>query len=255
MPDPVGIIGVPLLYVLGFLVILVAITATKKKQIPVVVLFVYVLVPVIFFANEIYKSDRFWKSIKDGERSNSVAFARYCAGSNRVVYRRPEISRGDSVSIHFAEPVIWRKTGFNQTLYAPGQLQDYMNRHPSICAATSVEYVEGSYSGAFNAGENRYEQENRKFLLCGDRPPEIVPTLESRYQLVLGEKAQKDEVPWSNNGQLWMAKASVRLVDTTDGSIVAEDTVYTLVHGNEAACPSGPEALAKLIVDVFPQAN
>ena len=130
-----------------------------------------------------------------------------------------------------------------------------MNGHPSTCAETSVEYVEGPYQGEFNAGKNKYEQENRKFLLCANRPPEIVPNLESRYQLVLGEKAQKDEVPWSNNGQIWMARASVRIVDTADGSTVAEDTVYTLRYGNEAACPSGPEALAKLIVDVFPRAN
>lgn len=241
------------LYLLGLLIIpAVAAMVTKKKAVGFVVLFVYLGVPVAaFFILEARFQDnneRAFKEMKLGQMQNAKAFANYCKDRKRVVNARVAPGADHSLLIRFESGFTGAVPDFNAS-----QVRTQMGSNKARpCGKTSLAYIEGVYDARYVPEKKGYEREVRLYKMCSDEDASVVPQARSRYELVLGESRDRQQVPWGAGG--WMSRSSMRLVDKQTGVTLAEDAMYFLRYDSagEDGCPQGMTQITSLITDVFP---
>jgi hypothetical protein len=251
--DLAGLILYGALYLLGLLVLLVAIFVSKKKAVWTLILVAYVVGPFAYDHVSTYaqraRDVRFFEEASLGEIKNVEAFAAYCKDRQRVVNRR--VSPGADASLVFRHERAF--TGSSRAFNAD-PIHAYMLRNQAICQKTGLGYLEGIYDGQYVAEKRGYEREVRLYRMCRAEKWSTVAQSQSRYELVLGESSEKKPTPWGSEAGRWMSKSSVRVIDKQTGAILAEDTMYFLRYDTgKGGCPNGVEQLASLIADVFPK--
>jgi hypothetical protein len=128
--------------------------------------------------------------------------------------------------------------------------------------------LKGTFS-KYIGKEEGYENELRSYFICKhtakvyDPLEEVIPDVDSRFELVLGQTGSKDSVPFSSlyaprgNGfwwpyDSWMSNSSIQIVDRLTGEILAEDTMYFLEgKTGVGGCLDGMEQLSNLLIEVF----
>ena len=246
-----GLILFAALYILGLLALLAAVVFSKKRLTWLLCLVVYVAAPVVWFfiAGSLAKSRNaaVHEDVQQGEAKNRDAFASYCKDRRRVVHTRVEPALDDSLLIR-VEP------GFTGThwQFNAFPVNEYLAKNPKICETTGLTRLEGIYEGRHVPEKRGYEQEVRLYKMCSAEKWRTATEPVSRYELVLGESAEKKPVPWGSEGGRWMSRSSIRVVDRQTGAILAEDWMYFLRYETgQGVCPDGMAQLASLLTDVF----
>lgn len=255
-PSPPFDVGALIIWVSGYFVglIVLLVSALRSKRFRVA-LAVYVIAPVVWIAIEVIANNRHNAKVlaetEAGEKANEQAFSRYCKDRQRKVLKtappkasHPEKDR--AVYVRFESNFTADKLHFNA-----GVIAHYLQVNPTKCAQTGLWALEGKYDGAYVQGKG-YTPEIRRYDACAKTQVSVIPTVEARYELVLGETGRKDSVPWGGEWGRWMSRTSVRVVDRQDASTLAEDTLYFLRYeSGVGGCPKAQEQLAELLSGVF----
>lgn len=190
----------------------------------------------------------------EGNLVNERAFAESCKGRQRRILsaanrapRKPGSQRarfgdgfwdGGSVLVRVEGEV----PGMDKGLYAE-QIARFMRLNPAACRRAGIDHLDGVH--------NRTDMP-RRFSACEETADVAVPHSDARYELILGEPRRNEALPWQGAGLRWMTVASIRLLDRSEGKLLAEDELYFVRYSTwSAECPAPVFELAELLMDVF----
>ncbi len=249
--DVGGLIIYSALYLLGFVVFSFVIAFSKEKEAKRFWSWVYAvhaIGPIIYiFAvialGEMQSAYRM-KQAKAGNQKNLEAFGNYCRGRKLIVHSKSYEEDGVSLLVRTEKDF----KSINADL-----LFKYFEKHPDLCARSGVKTLENIHNVASLKDKNGYETEVHRYAMCTSERPTVVPEVQSRFELVLGQTVSKDPVPRAGAGRWWwMSRSSVQIVDRLNGKILAEDTIYFLDHETGVGgCPEGVSQLSNLVAEVF----
>jgi hypothetical protein len=242
-------------YLLGLVGIAIAIGVSRDRAVKAFLswsLVLYVVSPIAYYyvtVSQIRSSNtRLEDELKLGKEKNIEAFANFCKVQKppSVYSRAPQ---GDGAAI-FVVP-IYRNVGDRRSRLDAYTLSDFLTRRKS-CASYGVRQLEGIYDGQYSKEKRGYEREYRRYAVCTQDKKTVHADTASRYELVSGNTVS-EPVPWGSNSGNSMAKSSIRIIDKSNGSVLAEDTLYFLDQDNsgEAGCPIPIYSVARLIQEVF----
>ena len=179
---------------------------------------------------------------------NKSAYAAYCQQRDMKIIAKASSSETDTIAIRLApgSPVInWRISGYC--------LAEYFDKNSARCNMLGLRGLEET-TELFNVETQRPEPENLRFSLC-EKPSVTKPSaITSRFEMVIGEQWRKDPAPWDGGGDTWLARSSVRIVDTRTNETLAQDTLHFLRYeSGEGGCPVAVEQMADLMLAVFPR--
>jgi hypothetical protein len=237
-------------YLLGFIVLVVGAVWSKWFRIA---LLVYIIVPAAWIAFEINagyrRSAEAVASFAAGDKENEQAFTLYCKDRQRKVFATAPLesaSRPGDRTVYLKFDSQFRA---HQNHLNAGVMASYLQANPARCARTGLLALVGNYHGEYDKDKRDFKPEIRRYDACTKGDGEIVPAAKARYELVLGETVRNDAAPW---GGAWLSRVSVRVVDHSDASTLAEDTLYFLSRDSGVGgCPKAEEQLAELLADVF----
>lgn len=249
-----GLILYGALYLFGLVVFPFVIGCSKEKKAKRFwswLLAVYVVGPATYIFAEIKSKEmrnaRIADEVKAGQQKNLEAFGNYCKERKRIVHSKGPQEGGVSLLVRIEKDFTGVRWQFNAY-----PLFEYFGKHPNVCGQTGVKVLEGLYDGAYSKERNGYEKEVRRYAMCTNERWAVIPEVQSRFELVLGQTGSKDSVPWGGAGSRWMSKSSVQIVDRLTGKILAEDTMYFLRYDTgEGGCPEGISQLSDLLAEVF----
>ncbi len=231
-------------YVLGLVAFIIGGWWSKNIRI---LLGLYIVIPIAWIVGyaslEKSRNGKILAESETGKKANEEAFSRYCKNRKKTVISRIKPRDGLTIFTRFESKFYGDKSKFN-TGYV-------FASHPFLCDATRVAYFEGVYDGKYSPEKKGYEQEIRRYKECKSSEWSVVPDIQSKYEVILGEEGEIARIPWSAGGNR-MSSSSVRIADRLTGETLAEDTVYFLWYGSgEAGCQEGTQQLAELIAEVF----
>jgi hypothetical protein len=177
---------------------------------------------------------------------NRVAYAAYCKQRDLRILARVSPDETDTIAIRLApdSPAInWHVNGY--------YLAEYLNNNLAHCKTLNLRGVEEA-TEVYNVEKKMREPEYRRITLC-ERPSVTKLTeVTSRFEMLIGEQWRKDPAPWDGGGNNWLARSSVRIVDTRTNETLAQDTLHFLRYeSGEGVCPVAIEQMGDLMMAVF----
>lgn len=238
-----GLIFGALIYVVALVVSLGAASASKSKTAVGVFLAVLVSPGVIFLADFIASE---WElaSWKKAHAQQVEAYRQFCS--------QPTFKGNTMPPSHGAALLFSSKSTSSSPDAAIGWAaavaRNLVERNQ--CAATGIRYIEAAWTAE---GKNRF---NRYELACPNVKRSEIDAPTATFELVFAEDSKSvvapGNLPW---GQTRLVKNSVRIEDLRTGATLASDWVYGTSAPSQAinaACPDRAEAMADLIIKVFP---
>jgi hypothetical protein len=184
------------------------------------------------------------------EQKNLEAFGNYCKGRKQVIHRK--ISEENGVSVLVRLVFTEENSHLNLWHFSADRLFEYFGKEPNICARLGVKILEGVFPGKYIKEEKRREYEVLRFAMCTKEGRTLIPEVDARFELVIGQTGKKDRAPWPPTFSRWMSRSSVHIADRVTGEILAEDTMYFLGRDTGVGgCPNAMEQLSDLLVAVF----
>lgn len=239
------------LYLLGFVVFPLVIGFSKEDEAKRFWSWVYavhsigpiICIFAILVLGEMRKTRRMEQE-KAGAQKNLEAFGNYCRGRKPIVHSKSYEEDGVSLLVRTEKDF----KSINTDL-----LFEYFGKNPDLCARSGVKTLENIHNIAYLKDKIGYEAEVRRYAMCTNERRTVVPEVQSRFELVLGQTVSKDPVPRAGAGHWWwMSRSSVQIIDRLTGKILAEDTMYFLEHETGVGgCPEGLSQLSNLVAEVF----
>lgn len=178
---------------------------------------------------------------------NKVAYAAYCKQRDLKIAARASPDATDTIAIRLApdSPAInWRVNAY--------YLAEYFDENRARCNMLNLRGIEEAME-VYNVEKKMREPEYRQFALCEKPSVTKLSEVTSRFEMIIGEQWRKDPAPWDGGGDTWLARSSVRIVDTRTNETLAQDTLHFLRYDSgEGVCPVAIEQMADLMLAVFP---
>jgi hypothetical protein len=245
------------LYLFGFVIFLLVACISKSGFLRGLFA-VYVIGPIVWITiggalNDI-RNKRFEEERRARGQRNIEVFSEYCKGRKQVIHGKAFSENGVSLVVRIEKGF----TGYTVD-FTVNQLFYYLGKRPELCARTGVKVLEGVFD-RYSVEKKRREKEVVRYSLCTSEKMTVVPEVQSKYELVLGQTGSKKTIYWGAgspypNGKSigQMSNSSIQIVDRSTGEVLAEDAMYFLRDEGTGVggCPEGMDQLSDLLVKVF----
>lgn len=236
MITPVDVLLLALLvvgYLFGLLLLAVArLRRTEAARQINVAIALYVGLPLLWAANDLYRKHEAeeWGRRTAAANANVEAelqhsLAAYCSNTADVFNGKGKGSASAVLRIEILSNYTHRASDVSAEAVA-----DALRRRTGYCNAPSLGYVEDELSGHV-----------RRVAICGGRASD---SKQVDYQLILGQRGDREALPWGQGGGYQVSKSSVALREVTNGRAISEGTLFFTGTRYHSLCSS---ALARIV--------
>jgi hypothetical protein len=205
-------------------------------------------VPLVCFAILYVQDQAGLAKFERNVAKNREAYAAYCQQRDHKVFATAPLDETDSIAVRLfpgSPATNWKVRAFYVAQHFDGDR--------ARCGQLNLRAIEEA-DEEFNVEKQQRETVHRHFALCEKPNMTRPPAINSRFEMIIGEQWQKDPTPWDGGGDTWLAKASVRIVDTRTTKTLGQDTLHFLRYeSGEGVCPEAAAQLAGLMLEVFPR--